>query len=164
MLGARGRTQRPFPAPAPAGRSWRKRIRVLVVEDNAVNRNLALHQLRKLGFEGDAVADGREGVEAVKRLPYQTVLMDRQMPEMDGYEAAAEIRRNEAAERHIIIIAMTAHALQGDREKCIAAGMDDDVSKPIRLADLEGVLLRWFPDPDPMTAQHEAPFSSRSGA
>ena len=154
----------PLPAPAPAGRSWRKRIRVLVVEDNAVNRNLALHQLRKLGFEGDAVADGREGVEAVKRLPYQTVLMDCQMPEMDGYEAAAEIRRNEAAERHIIIIAMTAHALQGDREKCIAAGMDDYVSKPIRLADLEGVLLRWFPDPDPMTAQHEAPFSSRSGA
>ena len=119
---------------------------VLVVEDNRVNQQVALLELKQLGLHADAVGNGQEAIEALKRASYGIVLMDCQMPEMDGYEATRKIREDEAQTgRHIPIIAMTAHAMAGDQDRCLEAGMDGYISKPIDNGRLVGILARWIP-------------------
>lgn len=117
--------------------------RVLVVEDNPINQKVASKTLERLGCRIDLAADGRKGVEMAFQFPYDIIFIDCQMPEMDGYEATAEIRRREGSEAHRIIVAMTANAMQGDRDRCIAAGMDDYVSKPVSRPDLAIILNRY---------------------
>jgi CheY-like chemotaxis protein len=123
----------------------RERLRILVVEDNAVNQKVAIRMLQKLGFRCDVAGNGLEAVDALKRCRYDLVFMDCQMPEMDGYEATQEIRKLEGKDHHTPIVAMTAEALQGDREKCIAAGMDDYVAKPIQQGELVRVTSQYLP-------------------
>ncbi len=124
-----------------------KSVRILLAEDNMVNQRLAVKQLKKLGYNADAVADGGEVLNAVDRIRYDIIFMDCQMPEMDGYEVTRRIREKEKErlqppDAPAYIIALTANVLHGDREKCLAAGMNDYLTKPLHLSDLEGVLQR----------------------
>ncbi len=117
-------------------------LRILVAEDNAVNQKVALSLLARLGYRADVAANGQEAIDALLRQPYDVILMDGQMPEMDGIEATRLIRGELSAGQQPRIIAMTADALQGDRERYLAAGMDDYISKPVRLEDLVRVLTQ----------------------
>ncbi|HVQ06275.1 MAG TPA: response regulator, partial [Burkholderiaceae bacterium] len=114
-------------------------LRILLAEDNVVNQKLALRLLSQMGYRADLAANGIEAIEALQRQPYDVVLMDVQMPEMDGLEATREIVRRFSAGRPRIV-AMTANAMQGDRDQCIAAGMDDYITKPIRVDALVDAL------------------------
>jgi len=122
-------------------------VRILLAEDNITNQDVALGILEKLGLRADAVADGKEVLHALETLPYDLVLMDVQMPEMDGLEATRRIRdpHSLVLDHEIPIIAMTANAMQGDREKCLQAGMNDYVSKPIMPHVLAEALDKWLP-------------------
>ena len=117
---------------------------VLVVEDSPVNRLVTVRVLERCGFRVHVVNDGREALDALSMQRYEAVLMDCQMPEIDGYEATRELRRREGSERHTPVIAMTAHAMTGDRERCLDAGMDDYITKPVRAQTLVDVLTRWI--------------------
>ena len=121
-----------------------KHWRVLLAEDNCVNQKLASHLLAKAGCYVDIAADGLDAVSMALALPYDFIFMDCQMPRMDGFEATATIRRNQSLPP---IIAITANALLGDRERCLAAGMDDYLSKPVQLREIEAILQRWAPKP-----------------
>jgi signal transduction histidine kinase/CheY-like chemotaxis protein/HPt (histidine-containing phosphotransfer) domain-containing protein len=118
--------------------------RILVAEDNVVNQQVAIGVLATLGYRADVVANGREAVEAAGRVPYAAILMDCQMPEMDGYKAAQEIRRCEGVGRHTPIIALTADVLKDARAKSLSAGMDDHITKPLNPQELAAVLDRWL--------------------
>ncbi|MCX5811871.1 MAG: PAS domain S-box protein [Proteobacteria bacterium] len=140
-------TEKKEPAPFITKHSIRedakRMVKILVAEDNATNQKVAVRILEKLGYRADVVANGKEAVVAVDMIPYNLVLMDVQMPEMDGFEATGIIRNKEKLNgTHMPIIAMTAHALKGDKERCIEAGMDDYVSKPIQPKELVAAIER----------------------
>jgi len=130
--------------PAPALLGEEIPLRVLLVEDNAINQKVALRFLERLGYSADAVANGLEALDNINVRDYDLVLMDLQMPEMDGFEASREIRRRLPQQRQPKIIALTANALQGDRELCLAAGMDDYITKPVKLHELGAVIRKQF--------------------
>jgi PAS domain S-box-containing protein len=119
--------------------------RVLVAEDNVVNQKVAVNLLQRLGLRADVAGNGLEAVQMCGLLPYDLILMDCQMPEMDGYAATREIRQRESGGRRVTIIAMTAEALADTRQQCLAAGMDDYISKPVTLGDIFEKMKKWLP-------------------
>jgi CheY-like chemotaxis protein len=143
--------------------------RILLAEDSVVNQRIAVRQLQKLGYRVDAVANGKEVLEATEQISYDLILMDCQMPEMDGYEATRSIRNREGQTKHTPVIALTAHATAGARDECLSAGMDDYITKPVKREDLESALARWlFLNSDKCStgndmAHPQVPVSDRSG-
>jgi len=121
-------------------------VRVLVAEDNAVNQKVAVLMLERAGLRPDVASNGREAVEMCRMLPYDLIFMDCQMPEMDGYTATEEIRNRQGSDGRVAIIAMTAEAMDGARERCLAAGMDDYIMKPVRLDDMIEAVKKWLPE------------------
>lgn len=133
-------------APSVLQKAERQAIRILLAEDNPVNQAVALSMLKKLDYRVDVVADGQEAIEALSRISYDLVLMDCQMPELDGFEATALIRNlsSPVLNHAVTVIAMTANAMAGDRERCLRAGMDDYIAKPVEPKKLEQVLEKWL--------------------
>ena len=130
--------------------------RVLLAEDNSVNRRITEHMLEKLGFRVCVAANGREALEILEREPVACVLMDCQMPEMDGIEATRMLRlRERGTDRHVPVVALTAHAMQGDRDKCLSAGMDDYLTKPFTFEQLARTVSRWQAGSIPQSAERE---------
>jgi signal transduction histidine kinase/CheY-like chemotaxis protein len=130
----------------PPTQGGKLRARVLVAEDNLVNQKVAVRSLEMLGCDAEVAANGAAALEALAQGDFDIVLMDCQMPVLDGFQASQRIREIEGANKHTPIIAMTANAMQGDRERCLAAGMDDYVPKPVTLAALDATLRHWLPE------------------
>jgi two-component system, sensor histidine kinase and response regulator len=130
--------------PVSDGEQEERQPRVLLAEDNLVNQTIVLRLLEKAGLKADVVGNGSQAVAATTRTSYDLILMDCQMPEMDGFEATAEIRRLEGDRRHTTICALTAHAMAGDRERCLEAGMDDYISKPLTIGILHNKIAYWI--------------------
>jgi signal transduction histidine kinase/CheY-like chemotaxis protein len=143
----------PSPAAKPPGLFAGMAVRVLVAEDNPVNQKVALRMLERVGLRPDMAGDGREAVAMYELLPYDLIFMDCQMPEMDGYTAAAEIRKRQRPESRVAIIAMTAEAMEGARERCLEAGMDDYIAKPVRLEEMTEALKKWVPEGAPLLSR-----------
>jgi two-component system sensor histidine kinase/response regulator len=140
----------PAPDTVHSIREGRPRLRILLAEDNPVNQQLAVRILETRGHSVQVVPNGRQALDAVSRERYDLVLMDVQMPEMDGFEATAAIRaRENSSGAHLPIIALTAHAMTGDRERCLAAGMDGYLSKPLRAPELMDAIAQLLPDQPP---------------
>ena len=137
------RPPRPAATASVAAKFAGPTLHVLVAEDNVVNQKVAVRMLERLGIRADVAANGREAVEMQRLVHYDVIFMDCQMPEMTGYEAAAAIRLMEGAERQIAIVAMTAEALDGCRERCLEAGMDDFITKPVKMETLVDALKKW---------------------
>lgn len=144
LLSDMGRSRLGSGQRAGAGRSDLLRgSTVLLVEDNEVNQKVAMAFLARAGYDVDLAVDGADALEKLGRRSYEAVFMDCQMPVMDGYHATKELRRREGPGRHTPVIAMTASAMVSDRERCLAAGMDDFLTKPIRVEQLNATLRRW---------------------
>jgi CheY-like chemotaxis protein/HPt (histidine-containing phosphotransfer) domain-containing protein len=120
-------------------------LRVLLADDNPINQKVGLSVLNKLGYRADVANNGLEVLKALEQKPYDVLFLDVQMPEMDGLEATRKICERWPRDRRPVIIAMTGNALMGDRERCLQAGMDDYISKPVRIAELQSALERWAP-------------------
>jgi CheY-like chemotaxis protein/HPt (histidine-containing phosphotransfer) domain-containing protein len=125
----------------------KENVKILVAEDNSINQAVILNQLQMLGYEADCVTNGVEALELLKKQDYDLVLMDCQMPVMDGYTTTQELRHHEGNKRHTVVIALTANAMSADRDKCLEVGMDDYLSKPLEQEDLAKVIQRWLPSP-----------------
>jgi CheY-like chemotaxis protein/nitrogen-specific signal transduction histidine kinase/HPt (histidine-containing phosphotransfer) domain-containing protein len=157
LLRAVSGSQAPSPAPAPAARldpglAGRLPLRVLLCDDNVINQKVALRLLQQMGYRADLAANGLEALAALDRQPYDVIFMDVMMPEMNGLEATQLIRQRQQQpagfphyKSRLPVIAMTASAMQGDREKCLAAGMDDYLAKPVRLEDIRAIIEKWGP-------------------
>ncbi len=149
LLSPRIPTGQAAPAKAEDSLAVRLPLRVLIVDDNAINQKVAVRMLQQLGYQPMVAANGREALEAIEHDPFDLVFMDVMMPEMDGLEATRQIRKRQMGgeqknfQSRIIICAMTAHAMAGDREKCIAAGMDDYLAKPVRPKDVRDMVEKW---------------------
>ncbi len=134
----------PLSQSSPSASRPQQSLRILLAEDNPVNQKVALRQLQSLGYVADVVANGQEVLDLLQRVKYDLILMDCQMPVMDGYEATRRLRQQERGSGHrTVVIAITANAMQEDRERCLQAGMDDYLSKPVLKEDLEKVLNHW---------------------
>jgi signal transduction histidine kinase/HPt (histidine-containing phosphotransfer) domain-containing protein len=157
------------PGGSDAGKAMYVNPVILVAEDNAVNQILAASMLSRRGYRTEVVTNGAEALSALSQRPFAAVLMDCQMPEMSGYDATARLRLREPAGRHTPVIAMTAHALHGDREKCLLSGMDDYLSKPLNPDELDRILSRWAPripteQPTPPAAEPPDPLVRNEAA
>ncbi len=138
-------------------KSEKSAVRVLVVEDNPTHQTVARLMLEKLGCSPDLARNGAEAVEAVRKNAYDLVLMDLQMPVMDGLTAATMIRRNESGGRHVTIVAVTTGGFPWDKERCIDAGMDGFLTKPVAIEDLAAILERWNPRAPHLAGREDAP-------
>ena len=149
------------PKTPPPSQVMPKKTRILVAEDNVINQMVTLGQLEKLGYHADLAVNGLEVLIALRKTEYGIILMDCQMPEMDGYEATRRVRNDPNLLRQPRIVALTAHAMAGDSAKCLAAGMDDYISKPVKLEDLAAKLAEWDPCTPEASTAPEAPPSKR---